>query len=372
MTSGEKDLSGRIMISSVDELGLISAFVNEFNGNLALSIDELKGSQKKLSGLGEELTQSAVASASAISQIASNIEAVGEKVLEQSGSVNESSSAVEEIAMNIESLDSLVKDQADSVSKASASIEEMVANISTITASFNKIASQFGSLLTATGDGKEALTGSSNRIQLIAERSNMLLEANKVIATIASQTNLLAMNAAIEAAHAGDAGRGFSVVADEIRHLAETSAIQSKKISQEIKAVQKAINDVVLASHGTEDSFNLVVTLVGETDSLVREVNAAMQEQKTGSLQILEALGSMNTITTQVRESSREMSAGNTTVLAEITRLKDSTELIKASMEQMGIGARGIDSYAKKVSELSKGTKETIETVESAVGCFRT
>ena len=180
------------------------------------------------------------------------------------------------------------------------------------------------------------------------------------------------MNAAIEAAHAGDAGRGFSVVADEIRHLAETSAIESKKIRTDIKDVQKAINDVVAASRGTENSFNLVANLVGGTDALVREVNAAMREQKTGSLQILEALASMNGITNQVQAGSREMSAGNATVLAEITRLRESTGEIKENMDQMGIGARGIDTYAKKVAELAHGTKKTIETVESAVGGFRT
>jgi methyl-accepting chemotaxis protein len=372
MTSGEKDLGGRVMISSVDELALIGGFVNEFNSNLALSINELKESQKRLNGLGQELTQSAIDSSSAISQIAANIATVGKKILEQADGVSESSSAVEEIAKNIESLDALVADQAASVTEASASIEEMVANIGTITSSIDKVATQFSALQSATGAGKEALTGSSNRIQLIAERSKTLLEANKVITAIAAQTNLLAMNAAIEAAHAGDAGRGFSVVADEIRHLAETSAGQSKKISQEIKDVQNAIAEVVNASRGTQDSFDLVARLVGETDALVREVNQAMQEQKSGSIQILEALGAMNNVTNQVRSGSREMSAGNTTVLAAVTHLRENTEEIKENMDQMSVGARGIDGYAKKVAELAKGTMETIETVQSAVGGFKT
>jgi methyl-accepting chemotaxis protein len=162
------------------------------------------------------------------------------------------------------------------------------------------------------------------------------------------------MNAAIEAAHAGVAGRGFSVVADEIRILAETSAVQTKKISQEIKDVQNAIAEVVVASRGTEDSFDHVARLVGETDTLVREVNQAMQEQKSGSMQILEALGAMNDVTSQVRGGSREMSAGNTTVLAAVNRLRENTEEIKENMDQMGVGARGIDGYAKKVAHSRK------------------
>jgi methyl-accepting chemotaxis protein len=372
MTSGDKDLRGRIGICSVDELALMSAFVNEFNANLAFRINELKDSQIKLTAIGEQMKLRAGDSAGAISQIVASIESVGSKIVEQSSSVSESSSAVEQIAKNIESLDALVKNQATSVNESSASIEEMVANIGTITGSIDKVAARFGTLREATGAGKDAVTGSNARIQTIAERSESLLEANRVITTIAAQTNLLAMNAAIEAAHAGDAGRGFSVVADEIRNLAETSAGQSKKISQEIKDVQKAIEDVVVASKGTEDSFNLVAKLVEETDALVREVNGAMREQKTGSMQILEALGTMNTITNQVQEGSREMSSGNTTVLSEILRLRETTDIIKESMEQMAIGARGIDGYARTVSELASGTMETIESVEAAVGGFRT
>lgn len=372
LTSGDKDLRGRVEVMSVDELGLMSGLINEFTSSLASNFTDLKEAQRELTGLGRELQQGAIDSSGAIAEIATNIDLVSDKITNQSAGVVESSAAVEQIAKNIESLDRLVTDQVASVTQASASIEQMVGNIGSITGSTDKIAERFTTLQSATQSGKQAQNKSDSLILLISDRSKALLEANSVISAIASQTNLLAMNAAIEAAHAGEAGKGFSVVADEIRHLAETSASQTKKIKQEISAVQEAISNVVTASKTSVETFDKVALLVGETESLVNEVHSAMLEQKEGSMQILEALESMNAITTQVRDGSKEMSAGNTTVLEEIGRLQENTVQIKESMDLMNRSAIGITEYAKKVAELANATMDTIGKVDSAIGSFKT
>jgi methyl-accepting chemotaxis protein len=372
LSSAEKDLTRRISICSVDELGTIAGMVNYFCDSLATSMVDLKSAQKKLSALGSDLDKNADDAAGAVSQISSSVGIVREKTQYQSSSVAESSSAVEQIAKNIESLESLISEQAASVTEASASIEEMIGNIGSVTSSIEKMADQFGSLLSAADEGRKTQAASRANIELISERSEALLEANKAIAAIASKTNLLAMNAAIEAAHAGDAGRGFSVVADEIRHLAETSAEQSKTIRSELTQVQKSIEEVVASSKNAEDAFVRVSERIGETDALVREVQQAMAEQKEGSAQVLEALRAMNEITSQVKTGSQEMSAGNKTVLEEIEHLQGATAEIKESMDEMAAGASGIAESAKKVSGMAKGTMETIDSMNQAIDCFKT
>jgi methyl-accepting chemotaxis protein len=372
LSSAEKDLTKRIWIGSIDELGTISGLVNDFCAGLSESVVGIKAAQGKLSAIGSDLRGSADDSAGAVSQISANVGHVREKVQSQGNSVLESSTAVEQIAQNIESLERLISDQAASVSEASASIEQMVGNIGSVTSSIEKMAGQFGDLLTAAERSKSTQALSLERIDQISARSEALMEANKVISAISSRTNLLAMNAAIEAAHAGEAGRGFSVVADEIRHLAETAAAQSKTIKDELGQVQKAIQEVVASSRASEESFSGVAEKIGETDALVREVHQAMLEQKEGSTQVLEALRAMNDITTQVRTGSVEMSVGNRTVLEEIGRLRAATADIKNSMDEMAAGADGITKSARQVSGMAEGTMDTIRGMAQAIGCFKT
>jgi methyl-accepting chemotaxis protein len=304
-------------------------------------------------------------------QISVSVDNITEKSHIQAESVSQSSSAVEQISSNIQSLEQVIREQSSSIEKASSAIEEMVGNISSVTSSINMMATQFTELTTLAENGQTAQADSMPKIEFIKEHSVALLEANRVIATITSQTNLLAMNAAIEAAHAGEAGRGFAVVADEIRKLAETSADQSKTIQAEINLVQQGIAEVVVASNESGSAFSHVAEGIGETDSLVREVQNAMLEQKEGSEQVLSALKDMNEITSQVQNGSREMGIGNKAILEEITRLRESTAGIRQSVEQVSSGCDQIKIDTHSVSDMSEKTVEMIHIMEEAVGHFR-
>jgi len=248
----------------------------------------------------------------------------------------------------------------------------MVGTIGSINTSIEQMAKKFNQL-TGDAEGGKALQGTTGaKISDIVTRSNSLQEANKVVAAIAAQTNLLAMNAAIEAAHAGDAGRGFSVVADEIRRLADTSSKESRKIKNEIHEVQLAIQEVVIATKDSEKSFTSIAERIGETDSLVRELHMAINEQHEGASQILDALKSMNDITSEVRTGSREMNSGSVIISGEMHRLQESAQKVTENMNEMSSNVEHVAAGAEKVSRNVATTKKAIEGMDSVISSFTT
>ncbi|MFH2115220.1 MAG: methyl-accepting chemotaxis protein, partial [Spirochaetota bacterium] len=188
---------------------------------------------------------------------------------------------------------------------------------------------------------------------------------------IASQTNLLAMNAAIEAAHAGEAGKGFSVVADEIRRLSETSAEQSRTIGAELAHIRAGIDEVVAASRDSETTFTELTTGIEETDGLVKQIEHAMSEQETGSRQILEALHDMNQVTEEVRAKASEMNSAASKAMAAMEDLSQISGTILGSMDEMGAGAEQINKAAQSVSNLAESTNINIRSMEEEIGRFK-
>jgi methyl-accepting chemotaxis protein len=367
---GDGDLTKRLPVKGQDETGKLALHFNAFMDKLETIVASLRATGAALKETGVALGDQTEGVAAAVNEIAGSAEEINRKVSAQSENVTLATGEVEAIARGIENLDDMIEDQSAAITESSASIEEMVANIAAVGRSVERLGANFESLLGASDTGRTSLAALTQKIKAIADRSESLLETNQVIAGIASQTNLLAMNAAIEAAHAGEAGAGFSVVADEIRKLAEMSASRAKATAKELRAVKSAVDGMVETSVGAESEFTKILDLIRGLDGLRREIEHAMNEQSSGSAQILEALGHMNSVTQQIRNGSQGMSKGGVSVRKEMARLLGLSQEIALGMEGINRAAAGIAASMESAAALSEANEDHIRQVLAEAGKF--
>jgi methyl-accepting chemotaxis protein len=292
------------------------------------------GAIGELSGKVADIREAADAALEAVSRIELRLH-------ELDSAADEATSEAGSIGNRVSDLNRHIQTEASAQEESAASVNQMVASLSSVADSARKRREGLQGLRGTAEEGQSRLAALFDAIRRMEGSVGSIREMIAVINKIASSTNLLAMNAAIEAAHAGDAGRGFAVVADEIRGLAEGSAKNAKDIGVKLKEIVAAITDAAGEGSRTSESFSGVKREIDQAISSFDEIKVAMQELSEGGRQILESVRALN-------ESSQGLREGGAAIASAQGKLVELQGKTKA-----GVGAALAD--AKAVEKRSRG-----------------
>lgn len=369
--SGSSDLTVKIDVNKENEIGDMIGSVNQFIETLRGLLLDVNSAESNLESIGDSLASTSQESASAISQIMSNILSVKNQIEKQNKTLDEVQGILKASSEGIDSLEKNIEDQSSKITESSSFIEKMVSSISEISKSVKNLTDEYKELTLVTDSGRTHQNEMANEIKNMAEQSKNLADANSVISQIASQTNLLAMNAAIEAAHAGEAGKGFSVVADEIRKLAENSAAQSNSIKKELESIGLVIAKVVETSEISVKEFEKITEKVTSTETLVQNVDTTMAQQQEASKIVLVNLKNIDESTSTVLKTAKKMAGAVVDVTTAASNLDMLAQQVEGSMDEMSQGVKEINSSAQNISEMAQTTHDSIKVMDNVLSKFK-
>jgi len=335
---------------------ILNAELNNERDNLKKEVErataDVTSHLKKATADGEKLNKVILESSQALNIIHNNTGETLTETTTQLKSVEQASDSISQIVKSINNLDEAVISQASHINNSSASIEQMVANIDSIRSITKEITQTADNLSQASASGNEKMQQLSVEVEKLHDRAVMLQEANKIIQDISAKTNLLAMNAAIEAAHAGETGKGFAVVADEIRKLAEMANKESKNIKEEIKNMDNSIKGIGGVTAETVESMNLIFNEIKTMDSAFTQVNNAVEEQAEGGSQILKAISSIKNETEIVRKGSEDIQEKSGSIFNEMHKLQQISKNVTQKVNEVNEASKQISTVLENAKEI--------------------
>ncbi len=370
IASGEADLTRRLDVRRDDEIGRLSRHFNDFLAGLAGIVGRIVGVSREARTLQNDVAAGTSQSTAAVTQIAANIEAMKSRAGALESSVDSTAGSIRTIGGSVRELKERITSQAAMVEESSAAIVEMTASINNAADVASRRLASFSALDAVIGEGTGAVNNNAEAIARITGSIASIREITDIISSVASQTNLLAMNAAIEAAHAGAAGKGFAVVAGEIRKLAESAAAQSKGISSLLKQIIGDIRSAEEAGTRTSSSFRGLTDHMVDLKSALEDIAAGMDELRSGGTQINEAMTGIQSITGSVSEHAAGIESSQADIAADTENVRQLTGNIVGGMQEIAAGASQISGAMNELTESTASLTGLVDALDSQVGRF--
>jgi len=373
ISTGEGDLTKEVTVKSRDEVGQLAGSFNAFIQQLKIIVNNIKNASSQTLKIRDELAANTEETASSLVQISTNVSNMRNHITKLDENINTSSTSINEIDTNITSLNTQMQDQSAMVRETSASVTQMISSIGNVS-KITRIKSESSEQLLKTSEdgGTQSKETSAIFKREIGDNVDKIGEMVTVISAIASKTNLLSMNAAIEAAHAGEAGLGFAVVADEIRKLAEESTRQVKDIKLSIKGIFQGIEKTDKSIATTDQAFALINGEIKEVVGALSEILASTEELTIGGQQILEAMTALNNITINISSSAEQMEKGSAyvnTAMSDVTRISNE---VANGMDEVVNGTDEVTQAMGEIAGLTMQLGNSSDKLGDEINRFKT
>lgn len=364
------DLHSRIDISMLDDFGTLTGSINKLMNEFASLFSAIQEGTAEVSTSAQNISQATTTASSALEGISDSFNNLNNVSTEQERLVTHAEENVNSLASDASTVKKHVLEQAASIQQTSASITEMSGNINSV-AQIAKKAEEVSEALSQTSQlGNEAVTKAVASMDEIQIASKQVQEMVRVIQQIAQQTNLLSMNAAIEAAHAGTFGQGFAVVANEVRSLANSSAQSTQKIQQYIKVMIEKINAGAEAINTAGNSFRTIADNVTQNGELVRTISSAMEEQRSGAEETMKSTQDVVSAIQSIKELAEKESSNAESVNSYMQGVVKSSRNSVSTVLDSSITAANLKDSIAKVDELAASNKATVSRMQELVNKY--
>lgn len=372
IASGGGDLTRELKIEGKDEVASMSENFNKFVRTLRGIVMSIRNEVNKAHQQRETVVANSSETSSSVEEISTTSNSIYGQMEKLDTRIDGISEGIEQIRQVVSNLDGHINTQASAVEQSTASINEMVAAIQNVANTTSEKQERISQLTETTQTGKKGMVKTEKKVDDLNAGVEEVMEVVGIINDIAAQTNLLAMNASIEAAHAGDSGRGFAVVAGEIRKLAESASKNSQAINDTLQKTVDNIGSLKEFTEETMDFYGRIESYSKEATDAFSEIAGTMSELATGADEITNAVESLRDITAQVQSGSEDMGEGAGQVTESVESVRNISKEVYQATGEICSGIKEINSAMNELNNVIGEMSRTIDVINEQVDRFST